>query len=147
MKEVEDELEDMAEELKGNPNEVRTFGGVEIVRRESETRGEIETREAEGAVVCGSKNGHGGVVGNSDKGRKGPNDESEEGCGPDDEGKGERKAFWMCAASGRERGTICDDSAGFSTVADSSEARRGILIGTIKGRRSKVGVIDRAGLK
>jgi hypothetical protein len=106
------------------------FGEVERVRCESETRGEIETKGVEDAVVCESKHDCGKVM-NLGKGKEGP-DESKQRSSPDNEGKMEQEGFETCGASGGGQEAICNDLAGHSTVVDSSEARRGISVSSVE---------------
>ena len=70
-----------------------------MVRCESETKGEMETKGVDGVVVCEAKNTCDEVEVDSNEGIRGPDNDSEERSSPDDEGERVCDAFEMSGAS------------------------------------------------
>lgn len=91
-------LKGVADELEEDPDEIRSFDGVGMVRCESETRGDIEMKGVESTVVFESEDTRDEAEMNPDKGKKGPDNESEERSSPGDEGERERETFEACEA-------------------------------------------------
>lgn len=125
-------VENIAGEAKGNRNEpgdnsgepkgsheaVRSFGGLEIVRCESETRGNVGVEGVEGMIVCATGKTHSGVEGNEDEtdgAPGGPDEGSNEGCGPDDDD--EPDTFKRLEVSDERWWESGDNSTGLSGVS------------------------------